>query len=299
VKILVKLLVAFGLTNTGAVASPAHNLQFWRSIRAHDFAVPAGESVDRLALEIVDLAAESDPVLRDECGYEILADWVYKRNLIPAETLETIRQKLVTGMMFHLGESDNPSVFRRSFSALYVSILAAHDLHKPFLSETAFRETLDAALKCYAEERDLRGYIPSNGWAHATAHVADLLKFLGRNPQLKIADQSRVVAAIKQRCRTTPSVFVWGEDARIAAALSSLVARKDFDALSFDAWFKALVADNKELWKASPLDPVAYLQVRTQGNVLTHLAARIAAIHSEEFPMSFRSALNATVTDLN
>src|SRR5438067_6302330 len=105
-------------------------------------------------------------------------------------------------MTFRIGESDNETVFRRSFSALYMSVLAAQDLKHPFLSKSAFQDTLDTALKCYATEKDLRGYIPRQGWAHATAHVADLLKFLGRSSQLSAADQRRILDAVTQRCRT-------------------------------------------------------------------------------------------------
>src|SRR5205085_1446111 len=175
------------------------------------------------------------PELRDGCGYEILATWIYRDHRLGRDELERLRKKLLPGMLAHLGETDNDNtIFRRSFSALYMSIVVAEDLSKPFLSPEAFSETLDAALRCYVEEKDLRGYIPGNGWAHATAHVADLLKFLGRNPRLTVADQGRIVDAIAQRCRTVPSVFVWGEDARMAAALLSISQRKDFDRSGFD-----------------------------------------------------------------
>src|ERR1043166_6007879 len=145
-------------------AAPSHDLAFWRSIKAHNYAVPPGVSVDRLTLEIVDLAADTNPAVRDDCGYEILANWVYRQELLSADQLEAVRGKLIPGMTFHIGESNNPTIFRRSFSALYLSILAGEDLRKPFLSEAAFHETLDTALKCYGTEKDLRGYISENGW---------------------------------------------------------------------------------------------------------------------------------------
>jgi len=299
VKLCVNLWLTVLLSTQLLGATTPHDLAFWQSIKAHDFAVPAGESVDRLALEIVDLAGDANPALRDDCGYEILANWVYRKDLLSADQLEAVRRKLIRGMTFHIGESDNPTIFRRSFSALYISILAAQDLRKPFLSEAAFRETLDTTLNCYAAEKDLRGYVPENGWAHATAHAADLLKFLSRNAKLTTADQRRVVEGIAERCRTVPSVFVWGEDARIAAALSSSIERKDFDPTIFDAWFQTLAEDNKRLWKAPTLDPAAYVRVRTQANVLAQLAARLAAKQPNEVPASFLAALTKLVAELN
>jgi Protein of unknown function (DUF2785) len=277
----------------------SHNAEFWKTIVEHNFAVPPSESPGTLALEIADLAAETDPVLRDKCGYEILVAWVYRDNLVGGEQLEALRRKLLPGMVFHIGESESDTVFRRSFSALYMSILAAEDLRKPFLSETAFKETLNTALRCYANERDLRGYVPDKGWAHATAHVADLLKFLARNRQLSAEDQKRIVAAVSQRCRTASSVFSWGEDSRMAGALLSVVERKDFDDSAFKGWFKTLVAENEALWKAPTIATPAYVSVRAQTNVLAHLAAKIAAQKDNETRKQLRDALNATLSQIN
>ena len=287
-------IVVVALLNAVVFAGPnSHDARFWKAIADNNFAVPAHESVGNLALELADLAGETDPSLRDDCGYEILAAWVYRQNLLTGDQLEALRRKLLPAMIFHIGESQTDTVFRRSFSALYISILAAQDLRKPFLSAAAFKETLDTALQCYSEEKDLRGYVPKNGWAHATAHVADLLKFLARNEHLSRDDQKRVVAGISQRCRTATSVFSWGEDARMAAALLSVVDRKDFDQSAFDGWFKALIAENKELWKGLTIDIAAYIRVRAQANVLAHLAAKIAAQKDEEVPKQFCDALNA------
>jgi len=280
-------------------AADSHDAGFWKAIREHNFAVPKNESVGALVLEIADLAAETDPTLRDECGYEILAAWIYRDNLLSGEQLEALRRILLPAMISHVGESENDTIFGRSFSALYMSILAAEDLRRPFLSAAAFKETLDTALRCYAGEKDLRGYVPEKGWAHATAHVADLLKFLARNGQLSVQDQKRIVAGVSQRCRTASSVFVWGEDARMAAALLSIVDRKDFDMSTFDEWFKGLIAEYKKLWTAPDINTAAYVSLRTQANVLAHLAAKVASQKNNEVPRDFRDTLNATVSQVD
>jgi hypothetical protein len=292
------LIVAF-LHAPIVAASGKHDAPFWKSIAEHNFAVPADESAGGLAIEIADLAAETDPTLRDECGYEILVAWIYHRNLLNAEQLKALHGKLLSAMTFHLGESENDTIFRRSFSALYMSILAAEDLRTPFLSAAAFKETLDTALRCYAEEKDLRGYVPKNGWAHATAHVADLLKFLARNPQLSLEDQKRIVIGVSQRCRTAPSVFVWGEDARMAAALLSLVDRKDFQPTIFDDWFNALVAENRHLWKEDKIDIAHYVSVRTGSNVLVQLLAKMVAEKGNDQIHTFQLSLSDVLNKLD
>ena len=281
-----------------SAASEAHNPAFWKTIEEHNFEVPPHESAGALALEITDLAASTDPSLRDSCGYETLAAWIYRDNLLTSE-LEALRCKLLPGMTFHIGEAENDTIFRRSFSALYMSILAAQDLRKPFLSAAAFKETLDTALRCYAEEKDLRGYVPVKGWAHATAHIADLLKFLARNPHLSVEHQKRIVSGVLQRCRTAHLVFTWGEDARMAAALLSVVDRKDFDASPFETWFQALITESKELWKSRAINGEAYASVQVQANVLAHLEAKSAPQKNNGAPPSFRDALQATLSKVD
>ena len=281
------------------VAFADHDANSWKQIRKHNFAAPPNESVDKLAFEIVDLAGETNPILRDECGYEILASWVYRDHLLAGDALEALRGKLLPGMTFHIGEAENDTIFRRSFSALYMSILAAQDLQRPFLSRDAFQETLDTALRCYAEEKDLRGYVPMKGWAHATAHIADLLKFLARSPHLSAEDQKRIVSDVSQRCRTAHLVFTWGEDARMGAALLSIVDRKDFDASPFETWFQALITENKELWKAPTIDAEAYASVRTQSNVLVQLVAKIAAQKENDAARRFEDALNEVLSRMD
>jgi len=282
-----------------AVALAGHDTTFWKQIRATKFAVPPNESLEKLALELIDLTGNADHILRDECGYEIFATWVYRDHRFNGNQLEQFRKKLLSGMVFQLGRAEDDSVFRRSFSALYMSVLAAEDLQKPFLSADAFNETLATALQCYANEKDLRGYVPKKGWAHATAHVADLLKFLARNPRLSLDDQKRIVVGVSQRCRTVPSVFTWAEDARIAAALLSVVNRKDFNASIFDGWFQGLIAEYKELWKGPNIDTAAYVSVRIQTNVLVYLAAKIDAQKAEEVPKPFRDALSAILAQID
>jgi hypothetical protein len=282
-----------------AAPSPTHDSAFWKSIVDHDFAVPAMQSAGALALEITDLAGSTDPKLRDNYGYEILAAWIYRDHRLRPDELEALRRKLLPAITSNIGESNRDTIFRRSFSALYMSILAAEDLKKSFLSTEAFNETLDTALRCYREEKDLRGYVSQQGWAHATAHVADLLKFLGRNEKLSPEQQKRIVRGIAERCRSAGIVFTWGEDARMAAALLSLTNRNDFAAASFDDWFKSIVFENKEIWKTPVIDPKAYASVRAQANVLTHFSAKMAAQKETHASSAFRDALNAALLQVN
>jgi hypothetical protein len=94
-------------------------------------------------------------------------------------------------------------------------------------------------------------------------------------------------------------VFTWGEDARMAAALLSIVDRKDFSASPFETWFQALITENKELWKSPAIDAEAYASVRVQANVVAHLVAKSAPQKNNGAPPSLLAALQATLAKVD
>ena len=97
------------------------------------------------------------------------------------------------------GDGDNPdhAAVRRSYSALALAILAFRDVEDHFLDPAAVHALLDAAIDYLLDEPDRRGHVPEVGWINATAHAADLLKFLVRNPLTGEA----TTAGCSTRCR--------------------------------------------------------------------------------------------------
>lgn len=270
---------------------PAHDRAFWTGLAAKGFAVPEGESAGALALEAAGLLSSPDPALRDGVGYEALARWVYVDGIVPAADLEKLRRTLQEGLKKGLGETAGDAAYGRSFSAIGLAILAAADLKKPWMTQETFDDLLGAATAYLGAEKDVRGFVAGGGWVHATAHTADVLKFLGRSPRLTPAGQARIVEAVASRLKTAGVVFTWGEDERLALALLSLARRKDFDPKPLEAWLAALAAENTALWKNGPaIDPAAFVPVRAQKQALVHLAALLA--REEAPPEAFRKALH-------
>lgn len=272
------LLVA-GLVVCGGARTEAqtvHDRAFWVSLHAKGFSLPAGESALPLALEAAALLGSTDPELRDGIAYEALETWVYRDQRLDAAELNELRTTLTANARRGLGETVSDGLFLRSFSILALAVLAAEDLKKPFLDAKQFDGLVELAIDELGNERDLRGYVPGKGWGHATAHCADLLKFLARSHWLRPEQQSRMVDAIAERLRSAGLVFVWGEDARLAAALTALAARSDADPTAFLAWFKRLGAEHAALW-SGPFDPIRYVPVRAQLNALAAFAADLKA----------------------
>jgi hypothetical protein len=267
-----------------------HDRAFWVALRTTGFRLQPGESALPLALEAATLLGSTDPELRDAIAYEAIATWVYREPRLDAAGLNWLRATLSANARHGLGEGAGDGLFLRSFSTLALAVLAAEDLKRPFLDAQQFAGLVDLGIEELGSERDLRGYVPGKGWGHATAHCADLLKFLARSHWLRPQQQSRVVNAIAERLRSAGQVFVWGEDARLAAALTAIAGRSDADALPFTTWFERLAAEHAALW-SEPFDPARYVPVRAQLNTLAAFAADLDA--ASVAPAGIRAALRS------
>jgi hypothetical protein len=125
--------------------------------------------------EVLPFLGSPDPELRDELAFAIVADWVHERDLLEAHELRELLAFALSGdgLRHGIGESDTDTVFARSFAALVVALVLAVDNRSSFLTREELGGVLDALLDYAASERDLRGFVPGKGWAHAAAHVAD------------------------------------------------------------------------------------------------------------------------------
>jgi hypothetical protein len=236
-------------------AAEARGKPFWLAL-ARSCDVPAGESAFGLVGEAVARLGSPDTVWRDDVGYGVVAACVYEKKLLKPEERRELFGRLSANLRHGIGETGTDSVLLRSFSALDLSILAAVEGEDPSLDDAGYRRLLDAALAYLLDERDLRGLEPRVGWIHATAHTADLLKFLARDARFRPADQARLMDAAwtKMTAPTTP-VFTHAEDERLGAALLSVVRRPDFDAAILGPWLERFVALEKQVWAKAPPDP--------------------------------------------
>ncbi len=244
---------------------------FWTAL-AKDCTVPAGESAFSLVSEAVGFLSSPDTEWRDDVGYGVIAACVYEKKVLKPEERRALVARLSENLRRGIGETGTDTVLLRSFSALDLSILAALENADPALDDAGYRQLLDGALAYLRDERDLRGLEPRVGWIHATAHTADLLKFLARNQRFAPADEARLLDAVwaKMTAPGTP-VFTHAEDERLAAALVSVVRRADFDPATLDPWLARFVALEKQVWSKSPPDPATLDASQNARNLLRSL----------------------------
>jgi hypothetical protein len=265
------VLLAVLLTSPHQSAS-THDKAFWRTVAANKYAVPAGESVPVLVAELSAYLGSPDPELRDDIGYSTLAAWIYRQKIVPVDHRRTLLAEWIANLSSGIGERGTDSVFRRSFSALALGILAIADNEAPYLEKAEFDRLLAASLTYLRNERDTRGFDASKGWMHSVAHTADLLKFLARSRHLQPAQQETVLKAIVDKMGSVDGVLTHGEDERLARAVLSVVARSDFDEAAFRAWAPSLAPR-----AAGPPTPASLAAAQNRKNLAVSLYAVLSA----------------------
>jgi hypothetical protein len=236
----------------GVQGKPLHDREFWRTIVKNRYAVPDGQPIFPLLRELAGYLGSRDPELRDDLAYSITTIWIKHQKQISTGELYSLLDDWQANLRTGIGETGNDGILKRSFSALSLVALAERDLKMPFLGEERYRALLANALAYLRDERDLRGFDPTLGWIHATAHTADLLAGLAANPLLKNEDQGRLLDAISRRLSSAHEIFTYGEQDRLSALAATIVARKDFDAPAFHNWLSTLDAADQKAWKDSP-----------------------------------------------
>ena len=278
-------------------AQPRHDRTFWVSIIEHKYQVPAGEDPFTLLTEMNALLGSTDPVLRDDVAYTSAARWILRGRLLTGEQQKALLAEWLKNLTLGLGERGTDTVFRRSFSALNLSILAARDNESPFLSQTEFEDFLARTISYLEQEHDTRGFDAAKGWIHTPAHTADTLKFLARNTKLPAASQAQLLSAVTAKCQAVDHVFTWGEDERLAQVVRSIVRRQDFDGGGFERWLAGLPATHRQLWAKGPaIDPAAFPPVQNVKQLLR--AAFVALSSDKDLPVAAERARQQLLTTL-
>jgi hypothetical protein len=249
----------------------------WIALAKGGFAVPPGREAVDMLLEMNTLLASDDPVLRDDVAFSAAERWILRDHRLSPADLRTVLRLWTTNLDEGLGTAGDARVFRRSFSALCLSLIAAADLSSPFLDAAEVQAFYDRMLDYFQRERDLRGFDPVHGWMHTVAHTSDTLKFLSRNPKLAAGSGARLLTAVRGKIESHDAVFAWGENDRIALALQSAVRRPDADAAALAAWTEYWVTAHQDLWAHGPqVDARRFAAVENATQVMRSLFAALS-----------------------
>ena len=203
---------------------------YWEQVVEDDFQVPSDRPLDDLTAELTRMLGSTDPMVRDETAYPALATWTDRG--VYDHLLSGLGDGMAAGLAVGLGEQGTDTVFRRSFSALILGECIARDNVAGLVPGAKILEWGDRIATWYLRERDLRGFVPGKGWAHAVAHGADALAALARSDAMGRLELTVLLDVIADRLlHETYHRFLHGEDDRLATATMEILRR---DLVSFE-----------------------------------------------------------------
>jgi len=238
---------------------------FWRQVMADGLRVPDGRPLDDLTAELVTMLGSPDPALRDGIAYPALATWLARG--VYDDLLAGLGDGMVAGLAIGLGENGTPTVFRRSFSALVMAGCVERDTVIQRMPADKILDWGDRIATWFVREKDLRGYLPGEGWAHAIAHGADAIAALARSPHFDKAELTVMLDVLGDRLLLpVTSLFTAGEPDRMATATMHILRRNVVPLAVLEPWIARLAhaAAHAPLRDADPYvstgNPEAFLR---------------------------------------
>lgn len=233
--------------------SGADRRDFWRRVRAQDHAVPAEERLDDLTTELVTMLASPDPVQRDEVGFTTLVTWI--RRGVYDELLVGLGDGLAVGLTRSLGETGTDTVFRRSFSAAALAACLSRGNDQDLLARETVLDWGDRVLSWLVRERDVRGFVPDRGWAHAVAHGADAVGELAGSRHLDGHELQVLLHTLVDRVQQPGPVWQHGETDRLAAAAMAVLHRGLVPVEELEEWVARIAAGGDPYAEGPAVDP--------------------------------------------
>jgi hypothetical protein len=208
---------------------------YWQQVRSAEMKVPTDRPLADLTAELTTMLGSTDPVERDEFAYPILATWISEG--VYDDLLAGLGDGMTAGLSPGLGESGTDSVFRRSFSALVLAECVARDNARSLLPDGKILEWGDRISGWLVRERDVRGFVPGRGWAHALAHGADAIAVLAESTHFGLNELTVLLDVIADRIlEPTPAPLCAGEPDRLARATMTVLRRRLVPLRMIEPW---------------------------------------------------------------
>lgn len=226
--------------------------------------VPEHRSLVEMTEELTRMLGDTDPDVRDGIAFPTMATWIDEG--VYDDLLVGLGDGMAHGLDFGLGLAEDDSVFRRSFSALILTECIDRATAADLGGAEVVLRWGDRVMGWLARERDLRGFVPGKGWAHAVAHGADALAALARSPHVGRLELTVILDVIADRLlASTDHFWVSGEEDRLALATLGVVQRNVLGLEVLEPWVARVAAG------AQVRGDVSQHPFRVAGNVQAYL----------------------------
>ena len=226
---------------------------YWKSVLQTGLDVPTDRSLGDLTTELTRMLGDPDPELRDGTAYPVLTTWIERG--VYDDLLAGLGDGMAAGLTVGLGEQGTDSVLRRSFSVLLLGECIDRDNHALLLPGDKILDWGDRLATWYLRERDLRGFVPGKGWAHAVAHGADALGALARSRHLRSTELTVLLDVIGDRILDNDVVYTAGEPDRMALAVMAILRRNLLPLSIVEPWISRIAAGTRHRGASLDRDP--------------------------------------------
>lgn len=254
---------------------------FWEQVAADGHRVPTERPLAELTTELTAMIGDTDPYIRDDIALGTLTTWIDEG--VYDDLLEGLGDGMAAGLVIGLGTTSSDTVFRRSYSAQVLTQCIRRDNEVHLMSPDTVLRWGDRVMTWLVRERDLRGFVPAKGWAHALAHGADALAALATSEAIGRLELTVLLDVIGDRLtEATESRLMYGEEDHLAAATLTILRRDVLPLDVVEPWVVRLV----ESAVASDGDPNA-----VTANIQAYLRALHLQLAVAPNPPAFRADL--------
>jgi len=226
---------------------------YWSHVKASGLAVPDDRPLAELTAELTTMLGSPDPHVRDGLAYPTLATWVDRG--VYDDLIVGLGDGMCAGLTVGLGEQGTDTVFRRTFSVLVLAECVDRDNEQGLVPGAKLLEWGDHIASWYVRERDVRGFVPGKGWAHAVAHGADAIGVLARSPHFGRNELTVLLDVMGDRVLApVEAPFGHGEPDRMALATMTVLRRNIVPLSVVEPWV-ARIAAGAERAVGGDVDP--------------------------------------------
>lgn len=214
-------------------------LEKLRNIERNNYILEDNKNYYIYALEMMDNIGSTNSILRDDQIYGTLFHWISNGIFDFKELKYLLDISLDDGHLFYkLGEINEDSIFKRSFSVLVVALILHEHRKYDFLSNENLYSIKRRLIKYMIKESDLRGYIEIKGWAHSVAHCADALDELSKCSIFNKNDLIEILNSIKAKVCISNYVYIDEESERMVSVVESILKSKKLDSSEILDWLQ-------------------------------------------------------------
>ncbi|RXJ04264.1 DUF2785 domain-containing protein [Anaerobacillus alkaliphilus] len=220
----------------------------------------------------------NDSELRDKLIYSTFSKWVQENSINSKQAYYILDRCLSTSHLFFcIGEENNDSVFKRSFSSLLIACLMNKDHEAMLLTEKQFANVFDKSVVYLNSEKDTRGFVDEKGWAHAIAHGADLLDACVKHPMYS-SEFHKITLETISSCLFHGVIFIDDEDERLVSVINTLIDKGIEDEM-LERWIDNISKKLKEIHNVEEYSLKFY---RTKTNIMNFYKTLYFSLPSEK-----------------